>query len=367
MLRGIGGRLLHVLLLLLLPMMPAAAVTLGDMVVRSTPGEPLRAHIPLTLQSDESLAEVHITLATAEEYEQRHISRAGLLQGLRLALLDRGDNRIRLQLFGEQVWQGEAARLLLMVSWPKGQMELPYKLAAVTPAEEAVPVYVEVTQDETLDQIAIRLSQGRNRSYLHMMYSLFLANPDAFYRGNMNNLRTGRTLRVPSDEELYSLSDREVFDGIRQQYELWKQLRESKQQSGTQAGEVLAGMSAEQTEGLDLSGNPDALQQRLQQVAAESETIRQENEVLRQQLSALEQRMQSVAGQVLEYADADTVPLNEQSAQQKTEPKIEALPEKAEDTGEGLSAFAMFAAIVLVLLFVLYIVYSTGHKHRGRS
>ena len=97
------------------------------------------------------------------------------------------------------------------------------------------------------------------------------------------------------------------------------------------------------------------------------ETIRQENEALRQQLKALEQRMQSVAGQVLEYADADVAPPGEQLPQQKTKPETEALSEKADESEEGLSASVMFAAIVLVLLFVFYIIYSTGHKHRRRS
>jgi pilus assembly protein FimV len=368
MLKGSWGRALRTLLmlLLLLPALQAAALSLGDMVVHSLPGEPLRAHIPITLYGDELLAELHITLATAEEYEQRHIPRAELLQGLRLALLDKGKGRVHLQLFAEQPWQGDAVQLLFMINWPTGQMEQQFKLAAVTPAEEATPVYAEVAQDDTLDEIAIRLSKGRNRSYLHMMYALFLANPDAFYRGNMNNLRTGRTLRVPTDEELYRLSDREVFAGIRQQYEQWQQLRESKQQRGTQAGEALTGMSTEQVSELDLSSNPAALQQRLQQVAAESEAILKENEELRQRLHALEQRMQNVAGQVLDYAEADVPVTKPLPVQQKAETEVETLPDKDDESEAGLSAWAMFLAIILVLLFAFYIWYSTSHLQRER-
>jgi pilus assembly protein FimV len=272
------------------------------------------------------------------------------------------------QLFGEQLWQGEAAQLLFIISWSKGQMERQYQLAAVTPAAESAPVYVEVARDETLDQIAIRLSKGRNRSYLHMMYAIFLANPEAFYRGNMNNLKTGSTLRVPSEAELYRFSDREVFDGIRQQYAQWQQLRESSGQRGSEAGEALAGMSNEQAAGLDLAANPDALQQRLQQVVAESELMRQENEALQERLKALEQRMHSVAGQVLEYADGAAPvaksPASEAAPQAAAGPQAQPTP-KAEE--QGLSASAMFAAIVLVLLFVFYIWYSAGHLRRGRS
>ncbi len=376
--RGSQGVTLCLLAVLLLLPLQAVAVSLGDLTVRSVPGQPLRAHIPFTLLPGETLAEVHVTLASAEEYQKRKLSRVALLEGTAIALQDRGEGRGRVQLFAGQPWQGDAVELLLLVSWDKGQMERHYQLAAVKPAAETTPVNVEVAQDESLDEIAIRLSKGRNRSYLHMMYALFLANPDAFYGGNMNNLKSGRTLRVPSNEELYKLSDREVFDGIRQQYEAWQQLREPRQQRGTRAGEALAGMSAEQTEALDLSGDADALQAQLNQVASDSEALRKENEELRARLQALEQRMQNVAGQVLEYA-GDGVPPTPlappaqpvQQEQKQPEPEA-ALVTESESEGEeeadgGLSGLTMFFAIVLVLLFVFYIIYSTGRPQRGRS
>ncbi len=374
--RGSQGVTLCLLAVLLLLPLQAVAVSLGDLTVRSVPGQPLRAHIPFTLLPGETLAEVHVTLASAEEYQKRKLPRVALLETTAIAMQDRGEGRGRVQLFAEQPWQGDAVELLLLVSWDKGQMERHYKLAAVTPAEEATPVDVEVAQDESLDEIAIRLSKGSNRSYLHMMYALFLANPDAFYGGNMNNLKSGRTLRVPSNEELYKLSDREVFDGIRSQYEQWQQLRESQQQRGTRAGEALAGMSTEQTEALDLSANSDALQQQLSQVTRDSEALREENEELRARLQALEQRMQSVAGQVLEYAEDGTPlapppppaqPVQQEPKQPEPEASSATKREGEEEAAGGLSGLTMFFAVVLVLLFVFYLIYSTGRPHRGHS
>jgi FimV-like protein len=358
MMRGILRRLWW--LLLLLPL-NAAALSLGELVVHSLPGEPLRAHIPLTLLADDTLSGVHVTLGTAEEYAQRNLPRGAMLQGLQLALLDRGAGRGHLQLFGEQPWQGEAAHLLFIIGWSKGQTERHYQLAAVTPSVAQTPLYAEVAQDETLDGIAMRLSKGRNRSYLHMMYALFLANPEAFYRGNMNNLKGGATLRVPSNEELYRLSDHEVFDGIRQQYEQWRQLREGSKPSGSGVGAALAGMNGEQAAGLDLSADAATLQQRLAQLAAEGELVRQENEALRQRLQALERRMQSVAGQVIEYADGGAsaaAPAPQQPQSPTESPTPDASGEK------GLPAAVILAAIVLVLLFALYLWYAAAHPRR---
>ncbi len=355
------------LLVLLLPLQ-AVALALGDLVVRSVPGQPLRAHIPLTLNSGESLAELRLALASAEQYAEHDMPRPPMAQGLRLALLDRGEGRARIQLFGEQPWQGEEALLLLTLRWPDGEIERQFKLAAVTPAEGATPIYVEVAKDETLDEIAMRLSKGSNRSYLHMMYALFLANPEAFYRGNMNNLKSKATLRVPSEAELFALSDREVFGGIRQQYEQWQQLRGEKP-SASRAAAALAGMSDEQVAGLGLSDNPDALQQKLLQVAAESEAIRKENEALQQRLRALEERMQNVAGQVLEYAEGDLTPPAQPQPEKEQEPqRLEKQPEQdAPPQEEGLTLSGMLGAALLVLLFAFYIWFSAGHPHRWRS
>ena len=364
---------LHYLVWLMCLLTPfsAMALTLGDMVVRSLPGEPLRAHIPIKLEANEQLADIHASLLSAEEYGQRRIDYPPVLQGLQVALLDKGNGRGRIQLFGQQLWQGDGAEFLLRLQWLDSQLEQSFMLSAVTSDEESTPVYVEVAENENLDAIAMRLSKGRNRSYLHMMYALFQANPDAFYRGNLNNLKGGVTLRVPSDEELYRYSDREVFDGIRQQYLEWQQMRGVAPQAGSQAGEALAGMSAEQVETLDLSASPDALQKRLQQVVADGEAIRKENEELRQRLRALEERMQNVAGHVLDYAAEEPAAEKVPAAQQPKEPpsrKAEEESTKPAETGQqSLSGTTLLAAIVLALLFAFYIWFSTGHPHKGRE
>lgn len=391
MLRGKGARIWAVLLGLLLSQQ-AAALSLGNLVVRSVPGKPLRAHIPYTLLPEEKLTEVTVTLASAEQYKARGIPYAELLRQVGVALESREEGKGRLQLFSESPWQGGEIELLLFISWSNGVMERRYRMEPATPPQAEAPRFVEVAPNETLDEIAIRLSKGSNRSYLHMMYALFLANPDAFYSGNMNNLKKGQQLRIPSGEELYALSDKEVFDGIRSQYETWQQLRDSEGQRGTEAGEVLAGMSDEQAAALDLSGDSETLHQRLQQVADEGEAVRREGEELRERMKALEKRMKNVAGQVIEYANEDpragidtqtatgtpdtpmpetSIPASQTPAAQPTtsgqsEQAATVQPEpgheeaaKAVDTGEkgkaGLSGTKLFLAIVLVVLLTYYL------------
>jgi len=347
----------------------AQALTLGDLVVRSHPGQPLRAAIPLQLQPGEPLSQVRVTLADAEGYAARHLQREAFLDGMRIALLSKGEGRARIEFYGEQPWQGEEAELLLQVVWPQGQISQRFHLAAVTPTEsqtEATPLYVEVGENETLDSIAIRLSRGSNRSYLHMMYALFKANPDAFYRGNMNNLKHGAKLRVPTEAELYQLSDAEVFRGIREQYADWQQQRGS-QDTVSEAGAALAGITDEQAAALARSKTPEALQQQLQRLNQENEAIQQRNLELKARLARLEQQMQQMTEQVLDYPDtqathpSDAVPSGKVDTPQSEKEKVS----PADKPAEGLPDAVLALVMVLVAGAVFFIWRHAVRLRRG--
>ena len=340
----------------------AAALTLGDLVVHSRPGEPLRASIPLSLQGEEQLAQLHVTLATADVYEQQRLERPPFLDGMRIGLLAKGEASAHIQLFGEQPWQGEEAVLLLQAAWPQGQLSQRFRLAGISRDDTTAgqtPLFVEVAENETLDTIAIRLSAGRNRSYLHMMYALFLANPDAFYRGNMNNLKGGARLRVPTEEELYQLSDAQVFSGIRQQSEQWQQQREQSS-AATAAGTDNADKVA-----VGLEAEPQAQQQQMRQIAEENEAIQRRNEELKARLARLEQQMQQMTEQVLEYpptedngpASADRKPVTKPTSGGEEDGKLRS---------EGLPAYVMLVAMLLALAAgVLVWRYAPALRGRG--
>lgn len=341
----------------------AQALTLGDLVVYSRPGQPLRATIPLTLQENEPLAQTRATLATVEQYKAQHVAYPPFLEGMRIALLDKGEGHARLQLFGEKLWQGEEAVLLVEVSWPQGQMSQRFHIAAVSAADAsgaATPRYVEVGDNDTLDAIAIRLSRGSNRSYLHMMYALFKANPDAFYGGNMNNLKHGARLRVPTETELYQLSDAEVFRGIREQTA--ESQKKSAQDGTGGAGSVLAGISDEQAAALINGKSPEELQAQLQRLNKENEAMLQRNEELKTRLAKLEQQMQQMSQQVLEYpanpenAPSKPVPSNEEKGEEVKTDTDAAANNKGADkqTGtsqqtEGLPDYLFGLVMVLVV------------------
>ncbi|MGM0593299.1 MAG: type IV pilus assembly protein FimV [Pseudomonadota bacterium] len=268
-----------VLLAAVLPSAPVAALSPGDIVVESRPGEPLRATIPLTLDSGESLAQLRVSPASEAVYAERGVERPALLEGMRVALLARGERQARLQLFGATPWQGEEAVVLLQMRWPQGELEQRYRIAPVV-QQGQTPLYVEVGENESIAAIAIRLSKHSNRSYRHMMVALYRANPEAFYRDNINNLKGGVTLRVPTEEELFSLSDGEVTRILAEHKARWQAPR--RQQAQRQA-------------------ETERLVQQLEQVNRESEEFEQRNRELQERLARLEQQMSSVSQQVIDY------------------------------------------------------------------
>ncbi len=306
--------------------MRAAALSLGDLVVQSVPGEPLKAVIPLTLLPEEALARIKVNVAPVEEYQRQQLERPASLEGVRASLLAKGENAGRIQLYGEQPWQGDEAILLLQLSWPGGEMNQRYRIA---PADEtaATPLYVEVAQDESLADIAIRLSKHSNRSYLHMMVALYRANPDAFYRSNLNHLKGGARLRVPSDEELYQLSDAEVNSTLRDHEQRFK---------------------AERQQGALTESRNRELESELQRVTQKSADLEQRNRELKARLARLEQQVNSMSEQVLAYAAQPESPVAET-------PVEESKAEEKSVADEGLSTWQMLLLLLLVLAGVVLI------------
>lgn len=323
------------LLVALFPAMQAMALTLGDLVVHSVPGEPLKAIIPITLLPDEAFARIKVGLAPAEEYQRQKLERPASLEGVRAVLLAKGENAGRIQLYGEQPWQGEEAILLLQLEWPGGELNQRYRIVPVD-EKAATPLYVEVAQDESLADIAIRLSKHSNRSYFYMMVALFRANPDAFYRGNLNYLKAGARLRVPSDEELYQLSEAEVTTT----------LREHEQR-----------MKGERQQSAEVEQHNRELKEELARVKERSAGLEQNNKALKKRLARLEEQVNQMSQQVLEYAA--------QPGNKEVVAPVEVESAEKSPTDEGLSAWQMLLLLLLALVSVVVLRHFAPRRNGG--
>ena len=281
--------LLAILLFGLAQATSVEGLELGELVVHSAPGEPLRASIPIGLAEGMPLASLQVSLATDEQYQQRGLSHPTQFSELRFALLERGKRRARIQIFGDTPWRGEPLDLLLHLRYSAQEKLLAYSIQPITTVETAE--YITAGRNETLDSVAIRLADRHNRSYLHMMYALYQANPEAFYRNNMNNLRGGSRLRLPSSEELYRFGDTEAFSAIREHQSRW--------QNAPRGPEPLAEPAPDR---IDLERDHAQLLADLQQVSAEESRFSAQNQALREQLTQLESRVSQISTELFSEA-----------------------------------------------------------------
>ena len=99
---------------------------------------------------------------------------------------------------------------------------------APPPAPEPAPPppsepgeYGPVASGETLWEIANNTRPTRDLSVNQMMVAILRANPDSFIDQNVNALKRGAILRIPSQDEVATLSQREAAAEIAAQHQAW--------------------------------------------------------------------------------------------------------------------------------------------------
>jgi pilus assembly protein FimV len=84
--------------------------------------------------------------------------------------------------------------------------------------------YGPVEKGQNLSGIARGLSENDGSNVNQLMLALFKANPDAFYRDNVNALKAGAVLRIPSADEIKAVgSVKEAVSALRAQNQAWQQ------------------------------------------------------------------------------------------------------------------------------------------------
>ncbi|MCW8888377.1 MAG: hypothetical protein OQK25_04885, partial [Gammaproteobacteria bacterium] len=91
--------------------------------------------------------------------------------------------------------------------------------------------YGPVVPDDTLAEIAIKLKGEGPWHYHRWMYALYLKNPDAFFGNNMNNLKMGAKLLLPSEDELDQIDLAEAFRAVKVHFYVFQNERQEKRES----------------------------------------------------------------------------------------------------------------------------------------
>lgn len=241
------------------------ALGLGDLAVKSSLNQPLEAEISLLEVRDLTAIEIKSQLASPEDFSRAGIDRDFFLTGLKFNPVIGANGKPFIRVTSSKPVKEPYLNFLVEVLWPNGRLLREYTLlldpplyqpqqviyaaqpavtAAVRPAPSApqqvrqsAPVRrtaapastalqgteYRVQKNDTLWEIARRT--GGNASVHQTMLAIQDLNPNAFIDGNINRMKSGQVLRLPTDQDIRRRTRAEAIAQVSQQNTDWKTAR----------------------------------------------------------------------------------------------------------------------------------------------
>lgn len=260
----------------------ALALGLGPVHVKSKLNQPLDAEIPVIQGTAGEAEGLLVNLAAAEDFDRVGINRSHLSVPLEFALGKGSNGEVVIKVTSKDIVRDSYLDFLVEANWPKGRLlreytvlldppvSAPARGTATTSAVASAPSTVTVKQHETRPPaestpapaasptprtkptpapVAVAASPSRKVSageygpvaagetlsgVAHatrvggtnidqMMLALLKNNPNAFYKDNVNALKRGAILRVPSADEIKAMgSASEAAAQVHAQIEDWR-------------------------------------------------------------------------------------------------------------------------------------------------
>ncbi|WP_049721985.1 FimV/HubP family polar landmark protein [Gilvimarinus polysaccharolyticus] len=236
------------------------ALGLGDISLNSSLNQPLDAHISLRDLGDLSADQIIIKLGTQEDFEKVGLERSFFYTQLRFNVIADGPNGPFVAVTSRDPVREPYLSFVVDMRWTSGRVMREYTLLLDLPTfsgERAAPVqgsvttiesksrpaksepvrqrddsgavsgdatrgdvYGPVKANDTLWEIA-RDHRPGNASIHQTMLAIQKANPEAFIRNNINLMRKGQVLRIPSENEVRELNNRQAISQVAEQNREW--------------------------------------------------------------------------------------------------------------------------------------------------
>ena len=312
----------------------APALELGPIEARSALYEPLDARIPVRDARSGDLEGLNVTLGSPAQFELAGVARLRHLGLLEFVVVAEGEGGGYIHVRTAEPIIEPSLTFLIDVDWPRGRTVRGYKLhlasaagsAAARPARREEPAaqpetdpppaasvsdpapsgaaYGPVRKSETLWSIASTSRPDTSVSTQRMMLAILEANPEAFAIRNVNALRAGATLRIPSRDEIGPDELHAAIAEVKRQHAAWLEHRKSAStraapdpapaDSAMEQGGRIEVVSPETitdaTAGEDGAG-VSALRKELALAMEEADVVRRENDELKLRLADAEDRM----------------------------------------------------------------------------
>jgi len=382
----------------------AYALGLGDITMKSALNQPLDAEIELLSVQKGDLDDLHVKLGSVEDFARVGADRSFFLSKIKFDVAQRPDGTPYIRLRTTELVTEPFLDFVVEARWPRGRIlreytvlvdppvvseetPAPIQQAAVQQQAPAAAVisrqppiraraelspvqqrdgalsYGPVRRNDTLWVIANRMRPDESVTVNQMMLALVRENPQAFYNGNVNQLKAGYVLRIEDPASITALSPAQADAEVERQRVEWearKSGRPLRQVAGAEtaaptAGPAAGGEAAATAEArLKLvapgsegtgSGTGDADVERLRQdlvLAAEAlDANRQETEELKARLAQMEEQLAAMQRLIM-LKDDEMLALQKQLSGEVEEPGAgeesalieEAPAEEATETAE---------------------------------
>ncbi len=205
----------------------AQALTLNRPVVQSKQGEALLAEIDISEITQAEQIELQVSLASQEIYKAAQIelpTSNGAPLEIQVQLLRRANGKPFLKISSQQPVTRNALDLLIDLRWSTGRLLRDFNLSiddSKSPSAKSIapPAVVggsassngpiTVQRGDTASELALgQLPAGVSLD--QMLLALLRSNPDAFVESNVNRMKAGALLTLPTAQEAKAVSREEA-------------------------------------------------------------------------------------------------------------------------------------------------------------
>ncbi len=241
-----------------------SALGLGEIELQSGLNQPLQAEIELNNMGDLDPQQVAIKLASPEDFSRAGVERVYFLNDLKFVVQTNAKGGGVIKVSSSKLVREPYLDFVVEARWPDGRLLREYtvlvdmpvftqspsavvapaksrkaaaapssaparaRVPAPAPSSAALPPptreplsgEVVTRKNDTLWGIAAK-ARPSGASMQQAMMAIYRNNPDAFTRQNINGLRSGQVLRLPTRDEFDALSKQQAIQAVARQNEAW--------------------------------------------------------------------------------------------------------------------------------------------------
>ena len=374
------------------------ALGVGEINLRSALNQPLEAEIELLQVRDLGSAEIRSVLASSDDFGRAGVERSFFLTDLTFTPVVQPDGKAYIRVTSTRPVKEPYLNFLMEVRWPSGRVLREFTLlldpplydptpvtfsapvtppataapraqrtpaaepapAAAVPAPRAAPARApaatdgqrRTTRSDTLWGIALE-TRPAGSSVHQTMLAIQDLNPNAFIGNNINTLKAGQTLTLPSAEQAAVRSRAEAIAEVSNQTAAWQNRQPVSEPSqrqldarersvasdapartqGEDSLRLVAGSAESSDQSVSSSGGPDdGLRDSLAQTKEQLDSAEQAKSELTDRLADVEGQLETLQ-RLLTLKDAQLAALQRELADEGALPDILPVPEDEVATG----------------------------------